>query len=471
MEMNQSYFDNNENDQSEPVLAPTKQQINETLTKCYLLTGLAKLKGITQYVRDIIENECKFLIFAHHIEVMDGIEAELTKLKLKYIRIDGSTSMNKRHELVQQFQEVPEIRIALLSISATGVGLTLTAASTILFTEMHWTPAMMLQAEDRAHRIGQVNSVNCHYLYGSGTLDDRLYLKLDQKLGIVSEMIDGLRKDLEVEDNLKKGDMGAISMNKILNAPKVKSSSSAFHNEKKGSAEKSSEKITDFFEVIGQKKSQVQMSSEKAICSINVNTISTIQKENHSDYSDMDLPDLELLDKLVDEYHNSNKKVEILENKRNEDVGNKNIEVIEKKIPEIIENREFNIFEKKDKEEKKIPEKNKKNFTIDKFRQVFQKEFTNNLIDGEELCIDDSKDKEISLHIGDDSNNSVIFTGLINFNNETKLKNEKNNNNEDKKSNSRDNSKTKRSDNVSLRKVYEQENEKGVQNPLKFKKF
>ena len=68
--------------------------------------------------------------------------------------------------------------MAILSITAASTGLTLTAADTVIFAELYWTPATMLQAEDRAHRVGQKNCVNIHYLIGKNTLDDFLYNKI-----------------------------------------------------------------------------------------------------------------------------------------------------------------------------------------------------------------------------------------------------------------------------------------------------
>jgi SWI/SNF-related matrix-associated actin-dependent regulator 1 of chromatin subfamily A len=74
--------------------------------------------------------------------------------------------MADRQARVDIFQSQKDVVAAILSISAAGVGLTLTASSTVVFAELHWTPGMLIQAEDRAHRIGQKNSVNCHYLIG-----------------------------------------------------------------------------------------------------------------------------------------------------------------------------------------------------------------------------------------------------------------------------------------------------------------
>lgn len=112
-----------------------KREIPEIL-QCYLYTGLAKLPGIKEYLSDLLQNDVKILIFAHHMEVLNAIEEEIIKLKLRYIRIDGSVQPNKRYEGVKSFQEDEDVKVAVLSLTAAGVGLTLTAASTVIFAEV-----------------------------------------------------------------------------------------------------------------------------------------------------------------------------------------------------------------------------------------------------------------------------------------------------------------------------------------------
>jgi SWI/SNF-related matrix-associated actin-dependent regulator 1 of chromatin subfamily A len=86
----------------------------------------------------------------------------------------------------------------------------LTAASTVIFAELHWTPAILLQAEDRAHRISQKSSVNVHYLVGENSLDSLLLRHLERKLQTTGNILNGVESKLDAE-LLEKGVMGKLS--------------------------------------------------------------------------------------------------------------------------------------------------------------------------------------------------------------------------------------------------------------------
>lgn len=137
--------------------------------------------------------------------MLDAIEDEVKKLKVDYIRIDGKVKLEKRQEYVQKYQKDEACLVAILSITACYTGITLTAASTVVFSELHMTPAVMIQAEDRAHRIGQEHEcVNIHYLYGPDTIDEVLFKMLNQKQNIFSNTLDNMVKNMEVKNTYKK---------------------------------------------------------------------------------------------------------------------------------------------------------------------------------------------------------------------------------------------------------------------------
>merc|ERR1719322_1858836 len=98
-----------------------------------------------------------------------------------------------RKECVDKFQTQDTIRVAVLSIMAANSGLTLTAAQLVLFAELFWNPGILTQAEDRAHRIGQTDSVIVRYLMATGTADDHLWTLISQKLDVLNKA--GLSKD------------------------------------------------------------------------------------------------------------------------------------------------------------------------------------------------------------------------------------------------------------------------------------
>ena len=178
---------------------------NNMFNKIYMLSAEAKAKGVKEYIHYLIENRCKFLIFGHHKIMLDSIEEEVKKLNVDYIRIDGEVKPEARQEYVNRFQSDETCLVAILSITACYTGITLTAASTVIFSELYMTPAIMSQAEDRAHRIGQEHEcLNIHYLYGPGTLDDVIFKMLNKKENIFSNTLDNVSKNMEIKNIFKK---------------------------------------------------------------------------------------------------------------------------------------------------------------------------------------------------------------------------------------------------------------------------
>ena len=173
----------------------------------YVKTGYAKLVGIKAYVKYLLESQVKFLLFAHHLKILDEIEKFVKKHKYNYIRIDGSTKPENRFKLSNKFQTDENIKIALLSITSCGTGITLTAANICVFAELIWTPSLMIQAEDRVHRIGQKSeSIDIRYLYGEFTLDDYILEVLSRKKIFVSTTLDNIRNgyDFHKIENMSK---------------------------------------------------------------------------------------------------------------------------------------------------------------------------------------------------------------------------------------------------------------------------
>ncbi|XP_057958941.1 uncharacterized protein LOC131151656 isoform X9 [Malania oleifera] len=175
------------------------------INKIYTDSAEAKIPAVVDYLGTVIEAGCKFLIFAHHQPMIDAIYEFLLKKKVGCIRIDGSTPAASRQAMVMDFQEKDAIKAAVLSIKAGGVGLTLTAASTVIFAELSWTPGDMIQAEDRAHRIGQVSAVNIYYLLANDTVDDIIWDVVQSKLENLGQMLDGKENTLDVSDKQPRG--------------------------------------------------------------------------------------------------------------------------------------------------------------------------------------------------------------------------------------------------------------------------
>ena len=149
------------------------------------LIGIEKARWVVSYLQNKLEGKNKFIIYAHHNEVIDYIKNKLSEMWSDYeiYVVDGRVSKNERARAVASFQsQEVEKAIIIASLAVASEGLTLTATDEIVFAETDWVPATMLQAEDRIHRISQ-QSDKCvyHYIIAIGTLDPYIYNVLRQK--------------------------------------------------------------------------------------------------------------------------------------------------------------------------------------------------------------------------------------------------------------------------------------------------
>ncbi|RWS05274.1 SWI/SNF-related matrix-associated actin-dependent regulator of chromatin subfamily A-like protein 1 [Dinothrombium tinctorium] len=163
------------------------------LFEWYNISAEVKLNAVCDYVKSLVDKEKKFICFAHHRIIIDGIAEMLENKNCSYIRIDGTTPPKTRQDCCDYFQEHDECKVAIIGIAAAGVGINLTAAQLVVFAELSWNPGLLTQAEDRAHRIGQNDSVLVEYLRASNTVDDFIWPMIKKKLQVLNDV--GLSKE------------------------------------------------------------------------------------------------------------------------------------------------------------------------------------------------------------------------------------------------------------------------------------
>lgn len=159
--------------------------------------ALYKVPFVLEHVDDLLETHNKVIVFAHHKEVVDKI---MEHYGAAAVKVDGRvTSVEARQAAVDRFQTDPTCTIFVGSILAAGVALTLTAASMVVFAELDWVPANVTQAEDRAHRIGQLFQVLVHHILLDGSLDARFVDKIIEKQAIADAALDTVKEIKPVE--------------------------------------------------------------------------------------------------------------------------------------------------------------------------------------------------------------------------------------------------------------------------------
>lgn len=152
-----------------------------------------KLPAAIEWIKEFIESGQKIIVFATHKFVVNEL---MTTFGEQAVKVTGDDSQEQRQSAVDAFQNDPDKLVFVGNIKAAGVGLTLTAASDVAFLEFAWTPGDHDQAEDRAHRIGQHDSVTCWYLAALNTIDEKIVSLLEDKRQIVDTITDGTEGSL-----------------------------------------------------------------------------------------------------------------------------------------------------------------------------------------------------------------------------------------------------------------------------------
>jgi len=148
----------------------------------------AKLEQLMEMLPEMVAEGRRILLFSQFTSMLTLIEAELKKRKIGWVKLTGQSQ--KRDELIAQFTS-GQVPIFLISLKAGGVGLNLPQADTVIHYDPWWNPAVEAQATDRAHRIGQTQSVWVVKLVAQGTIEERILALQERKAALADSMYSG----------------------------------------------------------------------------------------------------------------------------------------------------------------------------------------------------------------------------------------------------------------------------------------
>lgn len=148
------------------------------------LSAQGKVRQTVDFINTHLANDKPLVVFCSLHAIVDALKKQFPKA----VTITGRESLVEKQAAVDSFQ-AGHSRLAICSIKAAGVGLTLTASSSVAFVEFPWTYADCCQCEDRCHRIGQKENVTCYYLLGQHTIDHKLYQIIQDKKSIANQIM------------------------------------------------------------------------------------------------------------------------------------------------------------------------------------------------------------------------------------------------------------------------------------------
>ena len=155
----------------------------------YYKGGSSKLDQCMEIVEDGITAGHKILLFSTYTSMFEILEKELNKRDIKYFKLTGSTKVDERIELVDEFNQNKDISVFLISLKAGGTGLNLIGADMVIHYDPWWNLSAENQATDRAYRIGQKNNVQVYKLITKDSIEEKIYELQQRKAELTDNML------------------------------------------------------------------------------------------------------------------------------------------------------------------------------------------------------------------------------------------------------------------------------------------
>lgn len=151
--------------------------------------GSSKLEQCMEILEDAANSNHKVLLFSGYTSMFEIIEKELNNRGIKYFKLTGSTKIDERIKLVDEFNENPDIKVFLISLKAGGTGLNLTGADMVVHYDPWWNLSTENQATDRAYRIGQKNNVQVYKMITKNSIEEKIYELQQRKSNLADNML------------------------------------------------------------------------------------------------------------------------------------------------------------------------------------------------------------------------------------------------------------------------------------------
>jgi SWI/SNF-related matrix-associated actin-dependent regulator 1 of chromatin subfamily A len=174
-----------------------------------------KVDKIVELVQRFTKEGSRTLVFSQFTSMLDILEAVFATVGISWRRIDGSTPVNDRQSLIDDFYDDESIEVFMLSTRSGGAGINLACANKVIIFDSSFNPQDDIQAENRAHRIGQTRDVEVVTLITKGTIEEQIYALGESKRLLDDRVTGGDEEDSKKAESKNMEELERLLMNKV----------------------------------------------------------------------------------------------------------------------------------------------------------------------------------------------------------------------------------------------------------------